>query len=305
MLGPHAPRRIFDVTLDLQLLEPLFRRELSIERYALAFDCRKVSRGQEFHERELQLPPLFRGGRYRGNCLGKARFAQEHRPTLCDVEFEELHFERKAAQRRGIEVSKQVGRHDHDTVEALHFLQQFIDPSHLPTSARMFATLQKAISLIEEQGPVFRCCFFERGGDILLIIPHPFAHQVRGRFGNQGDGELLAQVLGELGLARAWRPVQKHRTMRPLFQALQDVFWCKAPGGVQVVEGILGHRGFVLFGQIARQCFLAAPDRLHDRRIVIRLREVSREARGLHGGFELRARHTVEFQNLGGMNTLA
>jgi len=25
---------------------------------ALAFDCRKVSRGQEFHERELQLPPL-------------------------------------------------------------------------------------------------------------------------------------------------------------------------------------------------------------------------------------------------------
>jgi len=35
VLGPHAPRRIFDVTLDLQLIEPLFRRELSIERYAL------------------------------------------------------------------------------------------------------------------------------------------------------------------------------------------------------------------------------------------------------------------------------
>jgi hypothetical protein len=49
VLGPHAPWRIFDVTLDLQLIEPLFRRELSIERYALAFDCRKVSRGQEFH----------------------------------------------------------------------------------------------------------------------------------------------------------------------------------------------------------------------------------------------------------------
>jgi len=90
VLGPHAPRRIFDVTLDLQLIEPLSRRELSIERYALAFDCCKVSRGQEFHERELQLPPLFRGGRYGRDCLGKARFAQEHRPTLCDVEFEEL-----------------------------------------------------------------------------------------------------------------------------------------------------------------------------------------------------------------------
>ena len=30
VLGPHAPRRIFDVTLDLQLVEPLFRGELSI-----------------------------------------------------------------------------------------------------------------------------------------------------------------------------------------------------------------------------------------------------------------------------------
>jgi len=59
MLGPHAPRRIFDVTLDLQLIEPLFRRKLSIERYALAFDCRKVFRVHAFHERELQLPPLF------------------------------------------------------------------------------------------------------------------------------------------------------------------------------------------------------------------------------------------------------
>jgi hypothetical protein len=29
-------------------------------------------------------------------------------------------------------------------------------------------------------------------------------------FGNQGDGELLAQMLGELGLARARRPVEKH-----------------------------------------------------------------------------------------------
>jgi len=71
-------------------------------------------------------PASFRGGRYGRDCLGKARFAQEHRPALCDVEFEELHFERKAAQRRGIEVSKQVGRHDHDTVESLPiFLQQF------------------------------------------------------------------------------------------------------------------------------------------------------------------------------------
>ena len=33
MSGPHARRRIFDVTLDLQLIEPLFRGELSIERY--------------------------------------------------------------------------------------------------------------------------------------------------------------------------------------------------------------------------------------------------------------------------------
>jgi hypothetical protein len=46
VIGPHASRRIFDVTLDLQLIEPLFRREFSIERHALAFDCRKVSRGQ-------------------------------------------------------------------------------------------------------------------------------------------------------------------------------------------------------------------------------------------------------------------
>src|SRR5258708_36455375 len=91
-VGPHAPRRIFDVTLDLQLIEPLFRRQLSIERYALAFDCRKVSRGQEFHERELQLPPLFRGGRYGGDCLGKAPFPQEHRPTLFHLQFEELPF---------------------------------------------------------------------------------------------------------------------------------------------------------------------------------------------------------------------
>jgi hypothetical protein len=34
----------------------------------------------------------------------------------------------------------------------------------------MFTALQKAISLIEEQSSVFRCCFFERGGDILLAL---------------------------------------------------------------------------------------------------------------------------------------
>ena len=161
--------------------------------------------------------------------LGKARFAQEHRPTLCDVEFEELQFERKAAQRRGIEVSKQVGRHDHDTIEALHFLQKFIDPSHLPTSARMFTALQKAISLIEEQSPFFRCCFFERGGDILLIIPYPLAHQVRSSFGNQGDGELLAQVLGELGLARAWRPVESTEPRGRFFKHFKMSFGVKRP----------------------------------------------------------------------------
>lgn len=89
-MRPHAPRRIFNVTLDLQLIEPLFRRKLSIERHALAFDCRKISRGQKLHERELKLPPLFRGGRHGGDFLGEARFAQEHRPTLRDVEFKKL-----------------------------------------------------------------------------------------------------------------------------------------------------------------------------------------------------------------------
>src|ERR1700722_19680759 len=106
VLGPHAPRCVLDVTLDLQLIEPFFRRELSIERYALTFDCRKVSWRQEFHERELQLPLLFRGGSYGGDRPGEAGFAQEHGPTLSHVEFEKLHFECKAAQCRGIEVSK-------------------------------------------------------------------------------------------------------------------------------------------------------------------------------------------------------
>src|SRR5260370_14968613 len=74
VLGPHAPRRIFDVTLDLQLIEPLFRRQLSIERYALAFDCRKISRGQEFHERELQPPPLFRVAAFLCGFLAEGHF---------------------------------------------------------------------------------------------------------------------------------------------------------------------------------------------------------------------------------------
>jgi hypothetical protein len=44
--------------------------------------------------------------------LSSARLTQEHGPTLFDVELKELHFEREAPQRRGIAVSKQVGRYE-------------------------------------------------------------------------------------------------------------------------------------------------------------------------------------------------
>jgi hypothetical protein len=164
-------------------------------------------------------------------------------------------------------------------------------------SARIFTALQKAISLIEEQSPVFRRCFFERRGDILLIVPHPFAHQVRSRLGNQGDGELLAQVLCELGLARAGRPVEKHRTARPLFQTLQNVFWRKAysssRGNTQSprVCAFLSNHVTMLFGCVlspARPPHRDPPSRAFP------------PGARLHGGFELRARYTVELQNLGG-----
>ena len=102
MLRPSAPRDVFNVALNLQLIEPFWRGEGFIERNALALDRRKVPRGEAFHERELQLPLLSRSRVYRVDRLGKPRFVQEHGPTLGHVEFEKLNFEREAAQGRGI-----------------------------------------------------------------------------------------------------------------------------------------------------------------------------------------------------------
>jgi hypothetical protein len=46
VLGPQAPRRIFDVTLDLQLIESLFHRELVYLRPC--FGQRRLHRQREY-----------------------------------------------------------------------------------------------------------------------------------------------------------------------------------------------------------------------------------------------------------------
>jgi hypothetical protein len=118
-----------------------FLQRISVRVEAVAPEM--VFRARDQTPVQAPVATLFRGGRYGGDCLGKTRFAQEHRPTLCDVEF--------------------------------------------------------------------------------------FAHQVRSSFGNQRDGELLVQVLGELGLARAWRPVEKHRTAGRFFKYFKMSFGVKRP----------------------------------------------------------------------------
>ena len=143
--------------------------------------------------------------------------ALEEEALALVVEVAELELEREAAHRRRIEVLREVRRGDHDAVEVLHLLQEFVDHRHLPVPGRTVAVLKKSVDLIEEQDRVLRFRSAERIGDILFILADPLREDVAPLHHDHLAVKLAAEILDELGLARAGRPEEEDveaRTVR-------------------------------------------------------------------------------------------
>ena len=147
----------------------------------------------------------------------------------CIVQIVELQFEGEAAHDRGIQIDGKVGRSDHDAVEVLHLMQQFIDLRYLPVAGRAFAVLKHSVDFIEKENRVLLLRFGKCLLDRLFSSADVHVQQVASHFDDDFGVQHRAEILDEFGLSRSRSSGEQQvhaRTVNLVLLAVQIVADC-------------------------------------------------------------------------------
>ena len=128
----------------------------------------------------------------------------------------ELELVGEAAKDGGIEMLHEVRRPDHDALEPLHAVQQFVHLRDFPVGNRAGAILHQPVEFVEKENRILFLRLLECGADCLLRLADPVVEQVARHLHDDFAAELLTEVVHELRLASTWRSPEKKTHARPV-----------------------------------------------------------------------------------------